>query len=67
MPYYNRDPKRDPNFDNWPYEAYIKPLLQGPLRQASLQSQDFKGSGSRLWVRGAQGLRVEIRMKAKIP
>ena len=22
MPYYNRDPKRDPNFDNHPYKSF---------------------------------------------
>ena len=29
MPYYNRDQKRDPNFDNYPYVVYTPVVRTG--------------------------------------
>ena len=34
MPYYNRDPKRDPNFDNHPYTPSPEPLTKSQERPA---------------------------------
>ena len=36
MPYHNNEPKRDPNFDNYPYEAWLEGAKQARIGASAL-------------------------------
>ena len=75
MPYYNRDPKRDHNFDNHPYIYIYRVHISGPKR---VPTQLFWGvltllvrfvggsvffGGALGWVLGLPKLHLVISMK----
>ena len=56
MPCYNRDPKRDHNFDNHPYD-HIKPCGASCLMcHLMCRGLGFRGLGLKKGVRGVQDL-----------
>ena len=51
MQYYTKDPKRDPNFDNYPHTILINPALNRPITTMSKDRLDSEMA----WLLGGLG------------
>ena len=69
MPYYNKDPKRDHNFDNHPHEQDSGCILSAAaariLQILGGYCLEFRGSGN--WIWQLRDIRTDGRLPRSLP